>query len=165
MEELIQSIINTLTEREQKTLILSAKETFSDSQRGTKDFLYNKQIKITHVGALLLKKVAEQDDHEPWVRFIYAAFDYGCEVYLKISFEHPFLIAPQLLMNHPIHLINKQEKEYKACSHKVLTYKDVALLMNNHILLLRDDQQLTALAKERLQEHKILCMEGRSFVC
>ena len=59
-------------------------------------------------------------------------------------------------------LLNNQGKQYFQFPKKVITYQQVAMLTQEDILLLASNQLITDLARERLQEKKVIVVERSS---
>ena len=165
MDHLIDLIVARLKSRESKQLIISSKEIFDDTQRGMTDYLHYRHLYITDVGALLLKKIAEKDEKNPWVNYIYNAFDYDCEVSCQLSFQHVNLISPELLVHSPLKLYATSGHRYISFSGDFITYEQVARLSEQMILIVLSGQRMTDLAKERLLEKKIIWIERSGTKC
>lgn len=159
MEEIVQYVLDRLINREAKTLTLSSKENLSDSKKNRHYYINNKHLVIKDIGLILLKKIIEIDESDDVVSFIYQALDYDCQVTLQLSFNAPFLIDLKWLMDSPFTFLNYQKREYKCLNKSFITYSDVALLDSTIILVLFDQQRLTMLAREKLEQENIEFLE------
>ncbi|SJZ67290.1 microcompartment protein PduM [Pilibacter termitis] len=154
MEEIIQKIIQLLFQREQSTLVVSAKDDFFQSKIGVRDFLKHQHITITDVGVLFLKEIAEKRETS-FVSWIFESLEYGCEVTLELAFSQVSFIPRDFLVCSPFILQHKNGLKCYALSKKILTYQDVFWLDCSFVLILEENQQLTALAREYLEKEKI----------
>lgn len=164
MEELIEKIISIIKQREESMLILSCRSPFDDDQ-GISGFLYNKYICLKEVDVLFLERFIKKDSSDPLVKWLYRSYDFDCCLSFELSFSNIDLIPQKVFNECSVTLINDQGKQYCSFSNKVVTYKQVALLTEKHILVVASDQLVTALAKERLQEKRVVVVERRSTLC
>lgn len=159
MEEIVQYIIQRLTNREKKTLTLSSKTNFSNLETNRQYYLDYKNIVIKGIGALTLNKIQKKEESCLLTSFLYSALDYGCEISLQLSFDCPELIERSALEESPFQLLNYQKKRYQSLSGKFITYKDVALFDTSTILIIFEEQGLTDLAKEQLAKNQVYYVE------
>lgn len=163
MEELIEKIISIIKQREESMLILSCRSPFDDKQ-GISGFLYNKYICLKEVDVLFLEKFIKKDSSDPLVKWLYQSYDFDCQLSFELSFSNVDLIPQKIFNECSVTLINNHGKQYRSFANKVVTYKQVALLTKDYILVLAPNQLVTALAMERLQEKKVV-VERRSTLC
>lgn len=163
MEEIVQYIIQKLTNREKQTLTLSSKTNFSDANTNRRYYLEHKHIILTDVGVLALNQVLNKENNCQLTPFLYDALDYDCHVKLQLSFDYPDLIEKEVLLDSTFEIRNYQNKTYRSISRKFITYKDVALFDSSIILIIFKEQHITDLAKEQLEKNKVVYFErGKS---
>ena len=161
MDELVERIISIINQREHNTLFLSCR-TPSQINQGIKGFLYNKQIHLSEVDVLFLERFIKKDSDDPLVRWLYQSYNYDCHLTFELAFSNTDLIPNELFNECSVTLLNNQGKQYFQFPKKVITYQQVAMLTQEDILLLASNQLITDLARERLQEKKVIVVERSS---
>ncbi|MGG5369801.1 PduM family microcompartment protein [Enterococcus sp. AZ196] len=158
MDELVERIISIINQREQNTLFLSCR-TPSHINQGISGFLYNKHIHLTEVDILFLERFIKKDDQDPLVKWLYQSYNYDCSLTFELAFSNTDLIPNELFNECSVKLLNNQGKQYFLFPNKVITYQKIAMLTQNDILLLAANQLVTDLARDRLQEKKVIVVE------
>ena len=153
MDNLIEAIVNILIERQKKELAVSC-EKFDPQSRTIKDFLYHQTIHIHQVGAIQLAKISRLEAEDPLTVWLTKGLEYDCRFVLHLGFSAVCLI-PTELYEWPLEIQTNTGKELFVSSNKIITYSDVALLTQQHILVRFRHQKMTDLAEEFVKQHKI----------
>lgn len=153
MDNLIEAIVTILVERQKKELIISC-EDFDSQSRTIKDFLYHQTIHIHQIGAIQLAKLSRLEAEDPLTVWLTKGLEYECSFVLHLGFSAACLI-PTELYEWPVKIKTSKGKEIFVSSNKIITYSDVALLTQQHILVRFRHQKMTDLAEEFVTQHKI----------
>jgi microcompartment protein PduM len=160
MDAIVEKIIKCLKDREKAKLCLSLQEPFSVTD---KVFIRYQTIELKGVGVLFLSNLARLDSTDEQVAWFLTGLDYGCDFHLYLSFD-AIALLPLALFGFPIRIFSKNGKRLVYFSNQVISFRQVALLSNQTLLIRQEGQILTALAQEVLEKNAVQQIERVAYV-
>lgn len=156
MEELIKQVVSLLKSRENNCLELAYQPNMTINKEV---FITAQTVRISQVDLLGLIELKDLEKKSDWVHSILEGLSFGVSFEFQLACSADRLLPLELISHWQLVIYDKQGYRLRSYPTKAITYQQVALLAESDVLLIREKQVLTALAKETLQMKEVVWIE------